>query len=366
MSNEMVPYDNANTGDITPEMAEDAKATAGELGVELRPTMHLCQAKSPEVDAEAPVAQTGDFYVRNVNVNLGKTFDACLIGHRTFWRKSVKKENGERETIWEGDWGSLTAEQQAECEWTGDKNNRKPPVADEVHVCTLVQVKAPGVANTSGAGAFDYYFQGTAREECVKFLRANEAEQRKRVPMYASVWRFTSERKVKDRNSWMAPRISHVINFNSKAPAYKDLKESYEFLKAKRNAQFSRSTATRTTAPSLPASQFDDPAEMADREAEREALAAMDREAAEAMSRDTKAPAPSPDTMITIGLTPDNKKIQRRLGTLDVDELHRALQYHRGIQIDKASVHYEPLQAIIRELELRLDEKGATDDSVPF
>ncbi|MBK9976197.1 MAG: hypothetical protein IPP14_15635 [Planctomycetes bacterium] len=371
MSNGMVPYDESKLA-ITPEMRADAAAAAGSLeGGGGGPYLYLVQADATAV-TERNEGKGGDWLVSGVGetpVNVGQHPLVIVLSQHVRFRYETKDNEGNLKLVWDVARDTMTDAQaaQADLDW------KDPKAAKPYNAYMLLHVGDDGVIDPHKIGPFRYRATALGAKDSKKWVDDLGNAAAKGLPPFACVWELGSvltDTGYKSKKLAMTHKLNATLP--SSHPDYVKLRESWQAAQVAKKQQ----KATPHTPALSHSSQYDE-----DAEAERRAIEEADAEAAKhfaeqaAVHREEVKPATvvakpegiDPATMVTIRVQ-DGKKVQRRLGTMDVDELHRALQYHKDLQVAPSSVHYAPLQAIIGELEARLEDKGGDDDSseIPF
>lgn len=214
-------------------MVDDAKATDEQLkDVNIASRIHLCQAKSPEVE-DTEVAKSGEFYVRGINRNLGTSFDAFVIGYDMHYIRwgSVKKgdpQGVDGKILWYGWPETMTADQQAECEWVNDDGGKgTPPKANETHSFAMFLRTKDGRIDEQ-AGLIIYSMDRTAADTGRQLIKALKAMSRKNYPLFAVPVQITSTKEKNEKGDiYMAPKAKLLDPLTDKDKAtYMTLREA--------------------------------------------------------------------------------------------------------------------------------------------
>lgn len=192
-------------------MQADAKATDDQLkNVNIASRIHLCQAKSPEVE-DLEIAKSGEFFVRGANKNLGASFDAFVVGydmHYIRWgnAKLGDPQNLDGKILWYGWPEMMTVSQQADCRWIDGVDGGKSiaPKAKETHSFALMLRKKDGSLDSE---LMVYSMDRACARVGLDLAKALRAMARKNYPLFAVPVRFESAKEKNDKGDiYQAPR----------------------------------------------------------------------------------------------------------------------------------------------------------------
>lgn len=215
-------------------MRNDAAKAAADMDVSLRPFIHLCQSKSPEVEREE-IAKAGDFYVRNIDINLGPTFKAVLLAHQLRWvRWGAKGTEDEGKVLWQAPDGKVPQGLLHECQWRSNPEggNDLPPLANETHVMALVVLNDAGEVDEE-IGLIYANMDRTAAKVAKGVLKVLAAENRKGWHPAAVVFKFSSQKVTGGKFVYMAWDVSKSGHITDES-TYSTLKEMYERAQAEK------------------------------------------------------------------------------------------------------------------------------------
>lgn len=212
MANDIQKHDDAMPPAFMREAATKAQA---DMDVKLRPFIHLCQSKSPEVEKDE-IAQAGEFFVRNIDINLGESFQAVILAHQLRWvRWGDKGTDAEGRVLWQAPDGQVPRDKLPETLWrtNPDGESDLPPVANETHALALVVIKDGKIDQE--VGLIYANLDRTATKVAKGALKNLAAENRKGWHPAAVVFTFASEKVVNGKfvyKGWTIHKSANVTD----------------------------------------------------------------------------------------------------------------------------------------------------------